>query len=289
MKKITTLAALLLGLTASITAPLSFAEENLKPYQLANPSSLTLDSVKSGLTSNGFQIAGSYSPYAGTTIVVATNDALKKLASASKFGGYGAMIRVAVTDVNGQAQTSYVNPQYMKNVYRMKGDMTPIASALEKAMGKDKSFGSAEGLSASELQKYRYMFAMPYFDDQIELAEFDNYQTALSKVEAGLSQGKGIKKVYRIDIPGKDEAVFGVAITEGEGADKTVMTAIDTGALRHSAHLPYEVLVSGKNVYMLSGKFRIAQSFPDLSMGNFMSISAAPDAIELLLKEQINK
>ena len=289
MKKITTLAALLLGLTASIAAPSSFAEENLKPYHLANPSSLTLDSVKSGLTSNGFQIAGSYSPYAGTTIVVATNDALKKLASASKFGGYGAMIRVAVTDVNGQAQTSYVNPQYMKNVYRMKGDMTPIASALEKAMGKDKSFGSAEGLSASELQKYRYMFAMPYFDDQIELAEFDNYQTALSKVEAGLSQGKGIKKVYRIDIPGKDEAVFGVAITEGDGADKTVMTAIDTGALRHSAHLPYEVLVSGKNVYMLSGKFRIAQSFPDLSMGNFMSISAAPDAIELLLKEQINK
>lgn len=289
MKKITTLAALLLGLTASIAAPSSFAEENLKPYHLANPSSLTLDSVKSGLTSNGFQIAGSYSPYAGTTIVVATNDALKKLASASKFGGYGAMIRVAVTDVNGQAQTSYVNPQYMKNVYRMKGDMTPISSALEKAMGKDKSFGSAEGLSASELQKYRYMFAMPYFDDQIELAEFDNHQTALSKVEAGLSQGKGIKKVYRIDIPGKDEAVFGVAITEGEGADKTVMTAIDTGALRHSAHLPYEVLVSGKNVYMLSGKFRIAQSFPDLSMGNFMSISAAPDAIELLLKEQINK
>lgn len=289
MKKITTLAALLLGLTASIAAPSSFAEENLKPYHLANPSSLTLDSVKSGLTSNGFQIAGSYSPYAGTTIVVATNDALKKLASASKLGGYGAMIRVAVTDVNGQAQTSYVNPQYMKNVYRMKGDMTPIASALEKAMGKDKSFGSAEGLSASELQKYRYMFAMPYFDDQIELAEFDNYQTALSKVETGLSQGKGVKKVYRIDIPGKDEAVFGVAITEGEGADKTVMTAIDTGALRHSAHLPYEVLVNGKNVYMLSGKFRIAQSFPDLSMGNFMSISAAPDAIELLLKEQINK
>jgi hypothetical protein len=67
------------------------------------------------------------------------------------------------------------------------------------------------------------------------------------------------------------------------------MSSIDTGALRHTTHLPYEVLVSGKNAYMLHGKFRIAQSFPDLSMGNFMSISAAPDAIETILKDNINK
>jgi hypothetical protein len=45
--------------------------------------------------------------------------------------------------------------------------------------------------------------------------------------------------------------------------------------------------VSGKHAYMLHGKFRIAQSFPDLSMGNFMNISGAPDAIENSIKEAI--
>jgi hypothetical protein len=65
------------------------------------------------------------------------------------------------------------------------------------------------------------------------------------------------------------------------------MSAIDTDDLRHSAHLPYEVLVSGKHVYMLHGKFRIAQSFPDLGMGSFMNISAAPDAIENTIKAVI--
>lgn len=192
------------------------------------------------------------------------------LASASK----------AVTEVAGQPQTSYTNPEYMKNSYRMKGDVSSITSTLEKALGKQKTFGSAEGISAADLREYHYMMAMPYFDDQIELANYDSHASAVQKVEAGLNSGKGVKKVYRIDIPGKEEVVFGVGISEGEGADKAIMGAIDTGSLRQSAHLPYEVLVSGNKAYILHGKFRIAQSFPDLGMGSFMTISAAPDAIE---------
>jgi hypothetical protein len=284
MKKTIIAAALAVGLVSSINAT---AEETYLPYTLANPATVKFDDAKKALTANGFQVVGSVSPYAGVQVLVVTNDELKKTAAASKFGGYGAMIRVAVTEVNGQTQTSYVTPNYMKNAYRMKGDLSATTASLEKALGKDKSFGAKEGMSSDELRKYHYMMAMPYFDDQVELGEYDNYAAALAKVEAGLNTGKGVKKVYRIDIPGKEEAVFGVAINEGEGADKTVMSAIDTGELRHSAHLPYEVLVSGKHAYMLHGKFRIAQSFPDLSMGNFMNISGAPDAIENTIKAAI--
>jgi hypothetical protein len=284
MKKTMITAALAVGLITSVSA---MAEETYLPYTLANPATVKFDDAKKALTANGFQVVGSVSPYAGVQVLVVTNDELKKTAAASKFGGYGAMIRVAVSDVNGQTQTSYVTPNYMKNAYRMKGDLSATTASLEKALGKDKAFGAKEGMSSDELRKYHYMMAMPYFDDQVELGEYDNYAAALTKVEAGLSAGKGVKKVYRIDITGKEEAVFGVAINEGEGSDKTVMSAIDTGELRHSAHLPYEVLVSGKHAYMLHGKFRIAQSFPDLGMGSFMTISAAPDAIENSIKEAI--
>lgn len=74
-----------------------------------------------------------------------------------------------------------------------------------------------------------------------------------------------------------------MAIHSGEGADKTVMSVTDQADIRHTAHLPYEMLVSGSKVYALHGKFRIAQSYPDLTMTTFMKISNAPDAIEAAL------
>jgi hypothetical protein len=58
------------------------------------------------------------------------------------------------------------------------------------------------------------------------------------------------------------------------------MKVIDIGELKHTPHLPYEVVVSGGTVYMLHGKFRIALDFPDLTMSTFMKISGAPSAIE---------
>jgi hypothetical protein len=57
------------------------------------------------------------------------------------------------------------------------------------------------------------------------------------------------------------------------------MGTTDRGELRHTAHLPYALLVSGRHAYALAGKFRIALAFPDLSMGTFMKISGAPNAI----------
>lgn len=264
--------------TAIIGANALAAE--LKPYTMAHTASTDAGQVKQVLENNGFQIVGSYDPYQGATVVIATNEALKTGAAASQFGGYGAMVRVSVTQVDGKPQISYVNPEYMKHAYRMKTDMSGIVSSLATALGNGGSFGSSDGMSEKQLQKYHYMIAMPYFDDHIELASYANHQEALNKVDAGLSNGAGVKKVYRIDIPGKDESVFGVAITTGEGADQTMMQAIDKDTKRHTAHLPYEVLVSNGKAYILHGKFRIAQSFPDLGMGSFMSISGAPDAIE---------
>jgi hypothetical protein len=106
----------------------------------------------------------------------------------------------------------------------------------------------------------------------------------VNHIEERLAAGTaGASKVYRIDIPGKEETLFGVAISTGDGADKSVMASTDTGDLKHTAHLPYELLVTGNQVIALAGKFRIAVSFPDLGMGTFMKISSAPGAIRDVL------
>ena len=232
-------------------------------------------------------------PYPNATVIVVTSGDLKAKAAKSDFGGYGAIERVAVTKVKDKIQVSYTNPPYWAAAYRMTDNLADVKAKLEAALGKQKEFGSKDGLTEKELRKYKYTIGMEKFDSlgDHKLAEFKSYQDAITAVEAGLAAGKaGVTKVYRVDIPGKEEAVFGVAITKGKGADKYIMDYIDFGDIKSTAHLPYEILVSGNKVYHLYARFRIAISFPDLSMmgsNSFMSIMSAPGAIKDALKETV--
>lgn len=286
---------ILLGIfLLSMQVAIADDEERLKPFVLAAKASGDVTTVaaevKGKLEAGGFEIAGAYSPYADAHIIVVTNDALKENAAKSEFGGYGAGMRVSITKVGEEVQVAYTNPRYWANAYRMAGDLSDVAAQLEKTLGKVEDFGSKKGLTAKKLRKYHYMFGMEYFDEPSELEDYDSYEEAVKAVEAGLAAGKGgVTKVYRIDVPGKDETVFGVAIdnTVECSGDEFIMKEIDFKPLRSTAHLPYEMLVSGDEVYALYARFRIAISFPDLSMmgsHSFMNIMCAPKAIEKALE-----
>lgn len=268
--------------------PASAADEVLRPFVLASTSAGSIDSkldaTKAALTGQGFEIVGEYAPYAGAHILVVTDTAMKENAAKSEFGGYGAAQRVALTEVDGQVQVSYTNPVYMAYAYRMAGDLSDEAKKLEAALGKQQDFGSEKGLTAKKLSKYHYMIGMQYFDDPSKLAKYGSYQEAVQAVASGIAAGKGgVSQVYRIDLPGKDETVFGVKLTQGCSSDEFIMSKIDFKSPRSTAHLPYELLVSGGDVYALHGRFRIAIDFPDLSMmgaNSFASIMCAPGEIE---------
>ena len=278
------LATLTLGL--SMGAALA---EDLKPFVLASKGAGTVAdkaaAAKTALQANGFTIAGSYSPYPETTIIVVTNSEMKATAAKSEHGGFGAIQRVSVTKVHDDVQVSYTNPPYMANGYRMAGDLPQTTEKLKVALGKVEEFG-AKGLSASKLRKYHYMFGMEYFDEPVPLAEYGSHEEALKAVEANLAAGKGgVTKVYRVDVPGKKESVFGVAMKGGDKYmdDKYIMSMIDSNDLKASAHLPHEMLVTGNQVITLYGRFRIALNFPDLKMSgsnSFMKIMESPDAIK---------
>jgi len=265
------------------------ADELLKPYVLASSGPGTIekktDEVKSNLVQQGFQAVGEYTPYKGTHVIVVTSDILRKNAAKSEFGAYGAIARISLNEKGGDIEVSYTNPLYYSQAYQMKDSLTDAAASLEKALGRKSAFGSKKGLSAAKLRAYHYMVMMPYFDDQVLLGSHGSQEEALKAVEANLAARKGgSSKVYRVDLADKKESVFGVGITEGEGADKTIMPIIDISEPKHTAHLPYELVVSNGKVYMLHGKFRIALDFPDLTMGTFMKISGAPSAIEEKMK-----
>ncbi|WP_078483137.1 hypothetical protein [Candidatus Reidiella endopervernicosa] len=278
------------GLAIAISAN---AAERLQPFVLASTGTgdvaTKVAEVKGKLKGAGFEVVGDYTPYADTTIVIVTSSGLKKAAAQSEFGAYGAVQRVSVTKHNGELQVAYTNPIYMSNAYRMEDELTSTGTALKKALGSKKVYGSKKGLKAKKLRKYHYMFGMPYFDDPSMLAEHKNYKAAVAAVEKGLAAGKSaITKVYRVDIPGKDETVFGVAMKGNKIGkpyqdDEYIMSEIDFKGVRSSAHLPYELVVSGNKVYALSAKFRIAMNFPDLKMmgdNSFMNIMESPGAVE---------
>jgi hypothetical protein len=273
----------------------------LKPFVLASKSEGKVAEktvqTKAALVAGGFTVVGEYSPYADADILIVTNDEMKKNAAESEHGGFGAIQRVSVTKGKDGVQVSYTNPVYMANVYRMKGDLSGVAAGLAKALGKVEEFG-ATGMTAEKARKYHYMIGMEYFDEPSLLAEYGSYEEAVQSVDAKLTTNKnGVTKVYRVDVPGKQESVFGAAMKGASEDDKYmddrfIMSEIDFHDVKSTAHLPYEVLVSGNKVYALYARFRIAINFPDLSMmgkNSFMNIMKSPDAIKDVLKKTVQK
>ncbi len=299
MKKIFSI--LLISAVVALAAPAGASDKSdhkMLPFVLASSSAGDLKAVVADVTGKlkgaGFEIAGTYSPFPSATIIAVTNDALKAAVAKSQFGGYGAAQRVSVTAIKGKIQVAYTNPTYMASAYRMNDKLISTHAMLAKALGKGKEYGpdEDEAMNDADLREYQYMFGMEDFTDHFLRAEHASYKAAVDTVEKNLTKGvSGVTKVYRIDIPGKDETVFGVAMkgkTEKlkDQDDKYLMSEIDFKDIRSTAHLPYELLVSGKKVYSQSARFRIAINFPDLSMmgsNSFMNIMGAPDAIKKAL------
>ena len=247
--------------------------------------------VKSKVAGAGFEVVGEYSPYAGANIIIVTSDALKANAAKTEFGAYGAIARISVTKNGDNTEVVYTNPVYMAAAYRMAGDNSDVRAALEGALGAEKDFGSEKDLTADDLRKYHYTVMMEYFDDPSVLAEYDSQAEAVKAVEDSLAAGLGnTAKVYRVDIPGKDETVFGVALKGADAddcsGDEFIMSRIDKADPRSTAHLPYEIVVSDGVAYALYARFRIAINWPHLPMvasktgATFMNIMCSPGAIE---------
>ncbi|VAW69473.1 hypothetical protein MNBD_GAMMA09-1563 [hydrothermal vent metagenome] len=284
--------AMLVGL-AAVTAQ---AAQTYLPFALASNDAGTiadkLEATKSALTENGFEIAGEYSPYKGAHVIVVTNDELKKAAASKERGGYIAAQRISLTEMGGKVQISYTNPIYMSYAYRVNNKLPKTTAALKKALGHVQDFGPAEGKDAEDLNDYHYTFGMEYFDEPLELASKGSHDEMVAEIEKNLkAKLGGAGQVYKIDIPGTSQTLFGVSMKAPKGGKKFmddgfVMSEIDFKPLRSTAHLPYEILVNGKEAEALHARFRIAINFTDLAMmgdNSFMNIMSTPDAIRDVL------
>ncbi len=261
------------------------AVEKLKPFILADIQQGNFTSVveetKAKLNNNGFSTIAEYAPYPGSTVILATNKFLKRLAVREANAAYIASMRVSVTNTDTGIQVAYLNPDYYRYAYRIETDLKPLSESLEHAIGRMKTFGS-KGLSPKKLKKYHYTFGMEYFDEQLHLASYDSHDEAVASVRKRLNENKGgTVLAYELPISGTETTVFGVGMTDDPSADKHVMDIIDHKPTKQTAHLPNEIVVIGERVYALHPRFRIAVNFPDTRMvgkHGFTNILDVPDA-----------
>ena len=251
------------------------------------------------LEQNGFTIAGAYNPVGDADRIVVVVSHPELLTSVQQIGGltgFAATLRVAATLEDGIVNISYTNPDYWGNAYfrddfdKVSENYASVSVAFKRVMRSvgtytGTEFGSEEGEDVKTLRKYKYMFGMPYFDETKELGSFDSQQDAINKIDANLKKGvAGVNQVYKLVIPNTELVLYGFALS-GETGEGNFMPKIDLDSPRHTAFLPYEMLVMNGEVHMLHGRFRIALSFPDLTMGTFTKIMSTPGDIEDLLSE----
>jgi hypothetical protein len=295
------LQSIFFSLALLLASSLASADDALKPFVLAaslgdgDVSTVSKD-AREKLENAGFEILGEYAPYEDTNILVVSSQSLREFASRSARGGYGAVLRVSITRNNDQIELAYTNPHYWTNAYRMQADVDVLAQQLKQALGFEKQFGSGElSLSAADLRKYHYTFMMEYFDDPSVLNYFDSHEQAVATVRKNLGERVAAStQVFELplgaDSKGKPMTLFGVGLVGADqddcSSDRYIMGKIDKSSPRHSAHLPYEILVYGEQAEALYGRFRIAISWPHLPMmasdtgATFFSIMCAPGAIE---------
>jgi len=273
--------------------------QNHKPYILAATSDGTIDEisakVKTNLTTVGLEVIGEYSPAKDNDrkVLIITSDELKNaVKSQGGLTGFASTLRVAVTKEEDKINISYTNPVYMGNAYfrtdydKVESNYNTISEKIETALSeigetKNEPFGSKKGITEKALRKYRYMIGMQRFNDVVELNEFASFEDAINKIDSNLALTDNL--VYSVEFPDQKLKLYGIAIGDEKGEGR-FLPIIDISTPKHTAFLPYELLVIDKKVVMLHGRYRIALSFPDLTMMTFSKIMSTPGDIKKSLQ-----
>ena len=223
--------------------------------------------------------------------IVFTSPAIKKLANRPMRGMLAGAMRIIVDKKNNVIKAN--NPMYffkafLQDQYKP-GDEKSTISAMLKAfpsLSLD-AMGNDENLEYDDITDYHYMIGMPYYHDQNELARGDSVDKLVAKIVKNSKKKKAF--VYKVKLTNK-RYVLGVQLSK-----RTSKFTKKIG-IQNSALLPWQILVEeieddGKKVAVamaLDGKYRIALSYPQLSMvgtGSFAGIMSIPGALETELEK----
>ena len=231
------------------------------PYEKA-------DAIEKKLKSGGFDVVATYHALPQSTTIVFTDDILQKEA-AKKNRAFIAVMKVFIDDKTKKVSIS--NPIYFGKAF-MQDDYNEAAfkkeqSKLKEALGN--LTPSKDRLDEDDLDGYHFMMGMPYYEDQVEVAEGN-----IEQLTAKLKSYEGGKHVLFVLPLSNGAALIGYDLN-----DDTEKFADKIGR-DNAALLPWTIKLEDAKATILHPKYYIAISYPKLSMGDFMGIRSVPDKIE---------
>ena len=250
--------------TLLVLATSSFAKD-VSTYLIGEY--VDIDTVKNRLSRAGFEVIAEYTPVKKGTTVVFTNDALKAEAAKEK-RAHAAVLRVFVDDQ--EKMISITNPVYFGRAFMQDDYNSAVFEAQVASLNsvfKDLK-GSADKLEEDDIAGFHFMMGMPYYEDADELAEASNDEL-LAKVRA---YKKGKKMIFELKLSDKSTLV-------GYDLDKRTKKFVKKIGRANAAVLPYCISIEDGKATALGAKYYLAVSYPLLTMGEFMTISTVPGAI----------
>ena len=267
--------------------------QNLSPYIKIGETTETMqqasEKITQALQNSAFTILGTYNPSNKSTLKVIAftrTDLKNTVVKVTDRGALAAVFKVGLVEKNGKVTMSYTNPEYLLRAY-LGDSYNTHTSALQKVtadlkntfadIGQESSpFGGS--VKAENLKKYHYKVMMPYFTDPVTLNEFSSFEEGVKTIEANLKAKKGeTVLVYKLIYEKENVAVFGIGLQNKAKGESYFLPIIGEDNI---AAMPYEIILQGKKATMLPGKYRLAVSWPELSMGTFMKIVSTPGYIE---------
>jgi len=240
---------------------------------------MSVDDTKAALESAGFEIVTEFKSKAFQkgckkgTVLIATNAALKAEA-AKPMRAQAAIVRILV-DAK-RKQVSFTNPVYFGKTFMQEDFNYKVFKKVQNDL--KKAFPSMEPskdhFAYDELENYHFMMGMPYYDDMVVVGN-GNTEDLVKKAE---KYKKGKLIVFKLKL---SDNSYLIGYDLGTRTSKFIKK---TGT--HNAEvLPYTIMIEDGKAKILNAKYYLAVSYPQLTMGEFMTIAIVPGAIEKDLKK----
>ncbi len=182
--------------------------------------------------------------------------------------GFAASLRILVDGIN--QQISITNPLYLSRAFMQNDFESAIPKAaldtLRTTFESQELKNSDDLLKYNLLPKYVFMNGMPSYGDMAMIERGDQAEM--------LAKAKKSKNVLFVQELSKTAAVVGVKLSS-----RTSKFVTKIGS-QNGALLPYPALIENGEVKILDPKYYIAVMYPLLKMGDFMTISTVPGAIQ---------
>ncbi|OIO57348.1 MAG: hypothetical protein COX57_06825 [Alphaproteobacteria bacterium CG_4_10_14_0_2_um_filter_63_37] len=232
------------------------AGDELSPYlalgNLSAPIEQAADQVAAAAQGAGLTVVGRYHPGgdAALEVVVVTAPAWQQVAKNDPLRGFAAVLKVGLKAQGEKIAVSALNPEYLMRAY-LQEDFAAQSQAVAKpgqalvhalsdlTGAGAQPFGGA--VDNDDLADYHYMFAMPYFEDVVDLATFPSLRQGIETVRRNLAAGSGkTQTVFEVALP-DGGALFGVGLLDPEAGESHFLPIIGSD---HVAAMPYDLLVT---------------------------------------------